>query len=369
MIKSYSFINHPFYFVLSNANQMINGLDKAVAIFHNHNSQQLEAIEFIDNFHFLEFDKEFLNNCRTKSKEKFNWVSKEELPFSVKNQRSGQLSIEDESKNTILELRFQNKNDNKFDVIYFYFKPNVGHFKLINSNESMAVVAKEVVQKLLHQQIEILINENESNSSIHQKILEFTSTSKQNIELEKIKIQFFNHSKSTFEYVLEKILISESFEVVLSTCAIEKLMQLDLKLSAVEKILQDSIEIIINQKGPQNIYEITSCNLFISNPTKKENLTIKEENLNKTAIFLDKYEQAAKLLVSKNEKITGLNIGLNCSPEITPSAISDVFKKHKKKIQLLLQQYPNKWTTIRKEFKPLKALINKENSYLNRMSA
>jgi hypothetical protein len=73
------------------------------------------------------------------------------------------------------------------------------------------------------------------------------------------------------------------------------------------------------------------------------------------------------LLLSKNSKITGFNIGDNCKPKVSPAAISDILKKHQKKIVLLLEQHPDNWSIIRNNFKPVRNIL--ENISHNRVSA
>ena len=92
--------------------------------------------------------------------------------------------------------------------------------------------------------------------------------------------------------------------------------------------------------------------MFVKSNSKSV-LTTKQEGLNKTMLYLDKYEAAAKVLKSKGDKVTGLNIGDNCYPRVSPAAISDILKKHQKKIIVLFKKYPEKWTVVRGHFKPI----------------
>ena len=87
---------------------------------------------------------------------------------------------------------------------------------------------------------------------------------------------------------------------------------------------------------------------------QEEEVEIRYRN---TKRFLDRYEQAAALLKKQNKPITGANIGEACTPSISHAAISDVLKKHRNKIISLLQKYPDKWTVLRTEFRPVKNLL------------
>tara|TARA_R110001592_G_scaffold95393_2_gene274884 strand:- start:1849 stop:2922 length:1074 start_codon:yes stop_codon:yes gene_type:complete len=357
--------------VLANASQMVVGIEKAVALFYNQTTKQLEVLEFSDKLEHLAIDDVAYINDLRKAKEKYNWINQSQVPFETSKAEFGQLTFDDEKNNSVLELRFKSKYDNRYDVLYLFFKSNIGNFKLASIDEAMAVAVKEVIQRLLHQQISLIIYENELNSTIHDKISTSFNHVDLQVEVERIKKEKFSQSKSIFNYILNKLIHKESFEMVLSNSAIEKLLSLNIELEHIEQVLLESIEVIVNKHKLFNFYEITAKDILINSTIGENNtVSIKQEQLIKTAQFLDKYETAAKLLISKNEKITGLNIGSNCSPEVSPAAISDVLKKHNKKIAVLLSTYPNKWTTIRKEFKPLRNIVEKQRpNNQNRLGA
>ncbi|TXB65876.1 hypothetical protein FRY74_04715 [Vicingus serpentipes] len=370
MIKRYSFLNHPFYFVLANANQMVAGIDKVVAVYYNQTQKQLEVLEYTDKLDSLTFDDDYINDLR-KAKEKYNWINQSQVPFETSKVDFGQLTFDDEKNNSVLELRFKNKYDNRYDVLYLYFKSNIGNFKLSSIDEAMAVAVKEVIQRLLHQQIELIIKDNDLNSEIHEKISASFNHVDLQLEIDRVKKEKFNQSKAIYSYILNKLIHKEAFEMVLSNNAIEKLLHLNVSLESVEQILLDSIEVVVNKHRFFDFFEITAEDIFINSAVERKTTTsIKQEQLLKTVQFLDKYESAAKLLISKNEKITGLNIGAYCSPEVSPAAISDVLKKHSKKIIVLLNAHPEKWLTIRKQFKPLRNIYEKQaQSYHGLMGA
>jgi hypothetical protein len=357
--------------VLANANQMVMGIDKAVAVFYNQNTKQQEVLEFSDKLEHLAITNDAYIDDLRKSREKYNWINQGQVPFETSEAEYVQLTFDDEKNNSVLELRFKNKYDNRCDVLYFFFKSNIGNFKLASIDEAMAVVVKEVIQRLLHQQIDLIIQENEVNASIHDKISNSFNHVNLQLEVERIKKEKFNQSKSIYNYILNKLIVKEPFEMVLSTNAIEKILSLNIVLERVEQLLLDSIEVIVNKHRAFNFYEITAEDILTnSNVVEDKTVSIKQEQLIKTAEFLDKYEASAKLLKSKNEKITGLNIGSNCFPEVSPAAISDVLKKHNKKIAVLLSTYPDKWVTIRKEFRPLRNIVEKQRpNNQNRLGA
>jgi len=146
--------------------------------------------------------------------------------------------------------------------------------------------------------------------------------------------------------------MKEAVEMQLSKEAINKLLHFNLSIEEVEKTLTNTIEAVINKYNPLGYYLISKEDIVVAHLSEIK-LSVREQNLNKTEHFLDRYEEAVKLLLSKNEKVTGLNIGNACYPKVSPAAISDVLKKHQKKMVSLFQKYPNKWSNLRKHFKPI----------------
>jgi hypothetical protein len=366
MIKRYSFLRHPFYHVLENSKQMVGGLEKCIAVFYNERVENIEVICSDKKLTHLNFENTtFLNELR-QSKKQANWIKKEQVPFEIGEPVIEQLSFSDEEQSFVLELRFPNVIDKKYDVLYLYFKNNIGNFKLSNIDEAMAVDIKGVIQRLLFNQISLLIHTNKNDSKIHQQIIETINESTLQLTVNLLEKEKLAIARSTYSYLLTNLTRTEEIEFGLSDAAIQRLSDQKLELEEIEQILTRSLEVIINKYNPSNFCEISALDLNLDCKTKSPTLLIKQEKLNNTQQFLDKYEAAAKLLLSKNNKITGLNIGENCHPKVSPAAISDILKKHQNKIVLLLAQHPNRWSTIKHKFKPIANIYERGSSHPSR---
>ena len=353
MIKRYTFLKHPFYFVLENSREMVVGLDKCVAVFYDQSTNKIEAITSNGDLSVLDCGDEQLLVGLRKSKIKTNWIKADQVPFELKEEKIDQLSFLDEEQSSVLELRFRNETDGNYDVLYFYFKNNIGNFKLSTVDETMAVTIKEVIQSLLYKQVSLILASNSNNASIHQKLSKtFTDLSLQE-RVKSLELERFEVAKSNYTYLLNKMTLNESVEFVLSNESVRKLMGLGYSLEVVDSVLLNSLELILNKYNPSGFYEIAAHDLIIDNLRSNAVVSIKQEKLNKTEQFLDRYEAAAKLLVAKKIKLTGFNVGENCYPKVSPAAISDVLKKHQKKIVVLFRQYPERWSLIRSKFKPV----------------
>lgn len=369
MLKRYTFLKHPFYFVLENAGQMVGGLEKCIGVFCDENNE-LEAISYNNGLNKINIENSDFFNALRKSKAKFNWIKPEQVPFEIKTTHTEQLTFTDEESSSVLELHFPSKIDANYDVLYFYFKANIGNFKLTSSNQAMAVAIKEVIQNLLYNQIRLILETNYNNAEIHHNIAPTINNTGLINQINDLKEENFSRIKEIYQYLLTNLTLAETTEFALSKEAIIKLASSNLSLTNIEKVLKASLEILINKYNLKDFHELTHHDIITVNIIPQEQHSIKEQNLNKTALFLDKYENAAKILHAKNEKITGFNIGNNCYPAISPAAISDILKKHHSKISLLLQQHPNKWAIIRSSFKPISSISEKFNSErLNKLGA
>lgn len=355
-MQRYTFLQHPFYYFLLHSRQVISGLDKCVAVFYDVNQKQLSALLFDGELTHLNInDNEFLQELRNAGKQA-NWVKPEHVSFETKLNHEDQLTFMDEEKSSVLELRFKNPDDGYFDVLYLYFKNSVANFKLTSSDQAMAITIKEVIQNLLYNQLTLQFKANYTNRQIHKKIAESVDLTEMQNKIKRLEESKFNHIKTTYNYILQQLISTETTDFALSDAAIEKLYQLNFSLQDINEVLVNSLEILINKYGYKSFYEISDYDIVVPKNTTVVETTVKQQLLDKTAQFLDRYEQAATRLIAKNEKITGPNIGEVCQPPISAAAISDILKKHQHKIIQLLQEHPEKWENIRSHFRPITAL-------------
>ncbi len=76
----------------------------------------------------------------------------------------------------------------------------------------------------------------------------------------------------------------------------------------------------------------------------------------RAVLLLDKYEAAARMAQQSGLIVNGKTIAAHMRPSVSPPAITDALKKHKKGIALALEESPEKWELLRKHLKPVKEL-------------
>jgi len=86
----------------------------------------------------------------------------------------------------------------------------------------------------------------------------------------------------------------------------------------------------------------------------------------RAVLLLDKYEAAGRTAHHNGLVVNGKTIAEHMQPSISPPAITDALKKHRKGITLALEEFPEKWELLRKYLKPVKQLNEQaffKNSY------
>jgi hypothetical protein len=122
-----------------------------------------------------------------------------------------------------------------------------------------------------------------------------------------------------------------------------------------EKSIRNSLIIALNQsEGSTKNIQIQKNHVVILNrdSSRKKEANI-DTRFNRTITLLDRYENAASLVINEKLKLTGNNLGAHLNPPISPAAISDAIRKHASKITYLLTKYPTRWSILRENFTPI----------------
>tara|TARA_Y100000589_G_scaffold136859_1_gene130940 strand:- start:47117 stop:48262 length:1146 start_codon:yes stop_codon:yes gene_type:complete len=364
-----SFISHPFETLLKQAQSVTPGLERTVAMYYDNVSRAVKVVECFENGALspLNYDLSIVQKERKKVKPT-DWIRKNDMPFIVKEDGYEQLSISDEMKNNVLVMRFNNSYDGKSDVVFLYFNDNFGNFRLSKSDDTLTASAKNIIQSLLYKSWEAQITQMNNDYLIWTTLqkaeqLQKTSESSTAKENEQLKKRLFINTRNTVRYLLKKLHPSGE-KISIPDKAIEKIMHLNLPVEHLDKLMEQALILAENKSVSLSDITITENEIlpellqFSEEKSLAENQEEEVEiRYRNTKRFLDRYEQAAALLKKQNKPITGANIGEACTPSISHAAISDVLKKHRNKIISLLQKYPDKWTVLRTEFRPVKNLL------------
>lgn len=378
-MNSYSFTEHPFIGLLDTVRSVIPGIEKVVTVFYNKSSNAIEGIlseKKNGNYKTSDLDinniYEPIQNFR-KEKIPYVWYNKESIPFEISNPPNSHIiNLFTELKNIVLLIRIHNEDDKLNDLVFLYFNENPSNFGVSKNDAPLTTESKSIIAYLISNTIRVLINSQRNNK----KLLLFNNKRTKFIinETERIKHEL-QRAKENYGVSLVKLCrqyfkehsVKHNKKYTLSYGATEKIKNYSGDLSNLETIIEETILYVENlYLDEQDEIAILEWHINFDTDTglgvKQDKMTEKETSVNKytkTISLLDKLEQAALVVKINNLKPTGTNVGKACPVPISAPAISDALYNHKSKINSLLEMYPEKWETLRNEFRPLMNIIKK----------
>ena len=338
------------------------GIYKGLFLEKGDNDYEIKSIG-IESMH--QFIDEQLKGNQT-----FQWFSKDQIPFKIIPKQKIQLTIFNELKNSVLNLKISAAEHHYAALYFIYFNENLSNFLLDKVHEPFSAQHKTMVGFLLHNAVKTLINifaEQEHLAyDIHLRFRDMvTERDRLQEELIQKKMQSRKDLVKMAQYHLNQLCLNESFHARLTESALRKLHEFDGDLFLLEKILRDALSFAGALSPTMNQNEILLADYHIRfpepEPQSKEPPLVANglsERLVKTHLLLDKLEQAASGLKDRKMSLTSANVGRECPTPISAPAISDALKKHKKRIIQLFKQFPNKWEIIRHDFRPIQNILD-----------
>jgi hypothetical protein len=377
---SFSFSEKPVIFLLQRFPLLLPGIEKVVTIYYDKELERLNAyaLRIEKNEYLLKEQK--VNDVNGKL-QKFRmdsapylWMPPEDIPFEITSEERVQLSIFNELNNNILLLRILNEIDCCNDLFFVYFNRNLSNFGIVDSKKSLSTENKAIIGHLLKNAVETYIQNLKEDRDLfisfsenNQTVINELSQSRKELEItkEKNKDGIIHLCKS----YLDDLSRESGFNFLFSDEAIKKLREYEGELGLLRNILEKATQYAETMQINRNVQDILISDyhlIYISTQSKKniEILSVSEQTkdiparYNKTFFFLNKLENAAQSVKSKNLLLTSINVGNEFPSPITPSAITDALKNHQSKILFLFKELPHRWQIIRSEFRPVQNILN-----------
>ena len=302
------------------------------------------------------------------------WLRKDDFPFELVPKEKVQLDIFNELNNSILLIRIQNQTDLKNDLFYIYFNKDLSNFGTIGSNKILSTENKTIIGYLLRNTILTIIQNSINDKELFATLNENTRAmiKERNVLKEALAIMEQKYKDGLIQLsnsYLNDLSNSNSIVYHLSEGAIKKLMEFKGDISKLKQVIIQAAGYAesMNLEGRNDAITIADFHLVMDEAKESKPLKQREPaespgdipvKYNKTFLLLDKLENAAMHVKSKNMLLTGANVGNEFSTPVTPPAITDALKKHKQKILFLFGEYPNRWGIIRSEFRPIQNILN-----------
>jgi len=368
----FSFIGDEFENVFHYSDLFLPGIEKIAGIYFSNRDRQ---IRILSRKRDLEIENTFddvlqkpenmvmIQKFRTENHQ-FAWIKKEDLPFEFPPPRLTVPTIFTELDNVILVLRFKNETDNLNDLLLIYFNQNLGNFGLNKADKVLTVDHKIIIGHLLYYQFKSFLQLNQSNRRLLRTLNNGVgAVIGENISLKErlnqIQASYGDNMINIAQQHLQDLSKEYGRTYILTDEALNKIRDFKGNLKHLPVILENAIIFTENllMLSEEELVNINSYSLDFDSYQVKENtehFTRKIDSRQSRAMqLLDKLEMAAIGLKNRNLTIISSRVGQSLNPPVSAPAITESLGKNRDLIRQLLDKYPDKWETIRNEFKPL----------------
>ena len=380
MTGTFSFMVAPIENVLLRAHEVMPGIEKVLAVFYDeradsprillsHRQDEGSRTETINNPEAIAGFSDF-----RKKSTPVSWYSKEDIPFQIqKRSQTPHLEVFSELENTVLLLRFKNEHDGLYDLLFYYFNADTSNFGVSTDSRSLTTEHKTIISQMLYHAVKAQIKEHRQNREML-KVLNNTTFNA--IYENKVLKQTLENTHQRYQKSLTDLCLQYVKEVSaeyhtplqLSAEALEKLIAYEGDINNLKEIIRHAAVFAITLHMGATSGDIVVESAYINTHVDKEQVTgqlveqqegIRQQRYSKTRHILDEMEDAAVLLSSRKVKLTSENLARSLSKPKSAAAISDQLNKHRDRILKLFEEYPEDWTIIRKNFRPIQNIVNK----------
>ncbi len=265
---------------------------------------------------------ELENNPRVQKfrslKKEIHWGDNSDLPIS-ENHPTGkkleikQLSIQDEIEQNVLIFRIPSQNDDAFDVFAISFAKSFSNFYIPSGRNVLSSDLKKSIGKTIRNQIKWLYDLHENQRHNIGRIQGAYSQNADELEESQAALE---REKVTNRDLLEKYLnqlirekeISLNCRILLKKGFLDKIKNGEIAIESIKTILEDAILTAYDLAAEKSVIHLTPNLIRIKESFGAQQKSAQLIELDKTHALLDKYEQAARQLEHKSQRINGRNI-------------------------------------------------------------
>jgi hypothetical protein len=377
-MDTYTFIDHP----IENLHQIIPGIlpgiEKIITIHwddmrHRNSGILTEKKNHLYNKQELNLEKSLPTLQRyMEEKNSYDWYNRQSLPFEIEMKKSNPaINLFTELQNIVLLIRVPDQQRELKNLVFLYLNESPSNFGVTSSINPLTTDNKSILAFVMNNFIRIFtemqINDKTILKSYNQRtrqIIDQTESLK--YEMQRTKDNYGISLVKLCQQIITNQASGSGRNFRLSPGALDKIKNYKGEIKDLETIIKDTLVYAESlYVDYSNDIEILEWHIVFDTPAKKETIRTTEINRHedkffKTLSLLDRLENAALTLKSKQLKLTGTNVGNAFQEPISAPAISDALYNHKSKINNLLKLYPDRWETIRTDFKPLKNILNEE---------
>lgn len=293
------------------------------------------------------------------------WLHEEDLPFEDCSTQDVQMTVFHEMETRVLLLPVENDFDGKKDLLYFYFPDHYTHFFLGKPAKGLLPDHKAILGTTLHHAVLTISSMNREDRKVLRQINGNTRSiiekyKETREEVKKLTQGAQRNISDICKHLLDEISSGNGLHYELSQAAAEKLKGFRGDIPTLKAILRQAADFAsaLDFGNLKDEIRIDDFHLHLElTPTDEQRRESQSEmtsnRYSRTISLLDKLEKASRSVLARDLPLTGSNVGNACQKAISAPAITDALRKHRNKIISLLGLYPDRWSLIRSEFKPL----------------
>ncbi len=361
----------------------MDGIDRIYAFWGTpSNPQSIQGIDWQKNRYkeeeLLSIDNGLINNLqRSTAKTKTaQWLQPSSLPFATEDEKViGQLDLFSESNYLVLHIQTPLDETGNLAWYYLFFRDDKSNFGIMGYHEVLSTSEKAIIGRLANNYANASLNSYNEMKLANGRLKENTQKLliTKHKEVECLNADLKNWKNLWLDRYLVQISQRDGLHYVISEKSKEILFSNCHNLEQLEKSIIKSFVYICE------LYEFEQGDDVELNPAYVQIEAIVEikqdeilnpviTRISKTMLLLDRLEAAAEKVLEEGIKLTSAEVGKNMDKAITAPAISDALKKNKVRILQLFAEHPANWPTIRRQFKPVVNLNEKNKHEVNSTS-
>ncbi|WP_430817456.1 hypothetical protein [Carboxylicivirga sp. RSCT41] len=371
-------IVHPAIHMMQQWQLFMDGIDRIMTFYPSEDQDMMEGLEWnrqlSESLMPVIIAEDVNSKLLSAAKEKadYQWMRPELLPFMQQQPvHLNQLNLFSESAYLVLLVRIQTAKTSILS--YLFYRNDTSNFGISDGQARLDTSHKAIIGKMASRFAQMTIENYLASKTQEESFRRHTRNilEHKQIEVSKGKEALVSWKINWLDTYLNDLSRRDGVNYVISETAQQKLLNKDLSFEECKQSIDNCISYI--------------CNLFMISPGDdvmiEEDYMILEQNTaviksdhaveilqsrsSKTMRLLDRLEESAYKLQHQGLSITSADVGANMAKPITAPAISDALRKNRVRILQLLEQYPQRWQTIRQSFKPITNLITKNNQRLS----
>jgi len=378
LMENYSFIDHPIEKLHQIIPGLLPGIEKIITVYRDETRGRIVGQLSENKNHMykkseLNIDDNILVILERLMEEKnpYDWHSQQNLPFDIDVKSSyPSIGLFQELQNIILLIRIPDSNHDRSDLVFLYLNENQSNFGLTNSNKPLTTDHKTIIASVLNNSIRAFVNLQKQDKQIlktnnQRTRLIIGQTESLKSDMQRTKENYGISLVKLCQQIIKEWSAKNGKNYKLSAGALDKIKNYKGDIKDLEVIIAETLAYAdsLNVEHTSNI-DILEWHIVFDIPADKKHERIEvrssDDQYARTISLLDRLENAALVAKSKQLKLTGTNVGNSFQQPITAPAISDALYNHKSNINSLVKMYPERWETIRTDFRPLKNILVKE---------